>query len=205
MDSKGALAAQVAAGYSDLELEPFFESSSDESGADARRARSVQSHDPVDRKVTDEEIRSDLEKIARALEQQPYRRDNSLQLRRVAAEAPEWQLLQSRAFRSLCVGCESDMDLNKPQVVQNLLENWPARSKWTQEGLLEHYPNLRVVVTRLISAGQMGKSLPVTVALASYLQYCKLHLIEFCLAAFLSVIFSLHYIHPFENRQRNGC
>jgi hypothetical protein len=65
------------------------------------------------------------------------------------------------------------MDFDKPQIVQGLLEKWPARRKWTKEGLLKHYPNLRVVVTRLISAGQMGKSLPVTVALASYLRYCN--------------------------------
>ena len=172
--SSSQAAAHEAAKYSDLELEPFFESSDSEDGEGVRRpARGAVPTRAVDEAVTEEEIAADLAKIEFALEQQPYRKCSSRQLRQKVQTSPVWADFDTRRFDSVRVAAQDDIDILQPALLSGLLEQWPARRKWTKEGLLKHYASLPVVATRLIAAANMGKSNPVTVKLASYFRYCE--------------------------------
>jgi hypothetical protein len=107
----------------------------------------------------EEQIAFDLQKIAEALKQQPYRSDESFGLKERIKDDEEWKRMeQFRNDTAQKVEQEKQIDILKPYVISGLLEKWPARTKWaSRESLLRYYPNLNVVVTRLISAGEMGK------------------------------------------------
>lgn len=186
--------AEIARRYSDVELEVFFESEdSDEPVSNALPAE-ISVVDAVDRRPSEGEIAADLAKIAAALVQQPFRSSNNLGLKRMISAAPtkEWLRLSDLAATD-SVHCGELENLRSPAVLRGKLEEWPARKKWgSSERLLEFYPNLKVVATRLVPVGDLGKSQvnssastsffllsivgheqKIIVSLAAYLKYCE--------------------------------
>jgi hypothetical protein len=177
----GEEAAAVARGYSDVEIEPFFESSDDD--VDPERTTKGAKGD-VSVMPSEEAIAGDLARIAAALEQQPYRASAALGLQRMLRHSPSvgWLRL-ARAERERVQRTLEDMGL--PAVLGGLVDHWGARERWrSSEALLHHYASLPVVATRLVPVGEMGKSQKVFVSLASYLRYCETTEADFPLYVF---------------------
>jgi hypothetical protein len=123
--------ANIARQYSDVELEVHFESEEDSAETPVAQKAVVPVADPVDRPVSDEEIRADLEKIRLALQQQPFRSSNARGLKRMMSTQP------LPAWTELCdpkhpdrVHCDNLTSLRHPAVVTGKLDHWPAREKW---------------------------------------------------------------------------
>lgn len=160
-------AAVATALYDDIEVPVFFESSDDE---DSNQVQPQQASHVAS-------VADDLRKLEAAMrEHQPFRLSSARGLRRlVTAEHPtdEWkrlcdgEALDERVSRAI-------EDVTRPALVPGLVDDWPARRKWSSaEELQNHYADLGLVLMRLEAPGGMGKSMPVQVTLAAYLEYCR--------------------------------